>query len=177
MSFNSWLKNFYFRKIKKMTRSEYMIHRLRRIGMQIGENCKIFSETIESSEPYLISIGNHVTIAPNVWFTTHDASANIFMDGVSDLYGRITIGNDVFIGMSCTFLPGTSIPDRCIVAAGSIVTKKFTEPGKVIGGNPARVIEDLDVYLKKHEHQKLMAWGKTFDEKKDFLLAHEDLFE
>ena len=79
--------------------------------------------------------------------------------------------------MSSTFLPGTSIPDRCIVGAGSVVTKKFTEPGKVIAGNPARVICDLDDYLNKHKHQKLMAWEKTFTEKREYLLAHEDLFE
>lgn len=171
------LKIWYYKKIKKMDNNQIRIAHLRKAGMTIGENCRIFSNNLESTEPYLTSIGNHVTIAPNVWFTNHDASANIFLEDVSDLYGRITIGNDVFIGMSCTFLPGTSIPDRCIVAAGSVVTKKFTEPGKVIGGNPAKIIEDLDEYLEKHKHQKLMAWGKSFEEKKEFLLANEDLFE
>lgn len=171
------LKDLYYYKYKKMSISDVRIMNLRKVGMTIGENCGIFSEHLETVEPYLVSIGNHVTIAPNVWFTTHDASANIFFDDVSDWYGRITIGNDVFIGMSCTFLPGTSIADRCIVGAGSVVTKRFTEPGKVIAGNPARVICDIETWKQKHEHQKLMAWGKTFDEKRAYLLKHEDLFE
>lgn len=171
------LKRWYQKKIKKMSNNEIRIQHLRQSGMIIGTGCGIFSDHIETVEPYLVTIGNHVTIAPNVWFTTHDASANIFFDGISDFYGRIDIGNYVFIGMSSTFLPGTSIPDRCIVGAGSVVTKKFTEPGKVIAGNPARVICDLDDYLNKHKHQKLMAWEKTFTEKREYLLAHEDLFE
>ena len=171
------LKIWYQKKIKKMDNNTIRISRFRQAGMSIGDNCRIFSDFIESTEPYLITIGNHVTIAPNVWFTTHDASANIFFEGVSDFYGRITIGNDVFIGMSSTFLPGTSIPDRCIVGAGSVVTKKFTEPGKVIAGNPARVISDLDDYLTKHEHQKLMTWCKSFSEIKEYLLSNETLFE
>lgn len=177
MSIKHKMKIFYLKKIKKMTNNEIRIQHLRRVGMQIGENCGIFSDHLETVEPYLVRIGNHVTIAPNVWFTTHDASANIFFDDVSDFYGRITIGNDVFVGMSVTFLPGTAIADRCIVGAGSVITKKFTEPGKVIAGNPAKVIGDIDEYCKKHSHQKLMAWNKSFEEKKRYLLEHEELFE
>lgn len=177
MSIKHNLKLWYLKKIKKMTNNQIRIMQLRRVGMTIGENCGIFSEHLETVEPYLVSIGDHVTIAPNVWFTTHDASANIFFDDVSDFYGRITIGNDVFIGMSCTFLPGTSIPDRCIVGAGSVITKRFTEPGKVIAGNPAKVICDIEDWKKRHEHQKLMAWGKSFEEKKKYLLENENLFE
>lgn len=177
MSIKRKIKEYYYLRIKKMTRNQMRIHFLRKTGMQIGENCGIFSEHIETVEPYLVSIGNHVTIAPNVWFSTHDASANIFFEGVSDFYGRITIGNNVFIGMSSTFLPGTSIPDNCIVGAGSLVTKRFTEPGMVIAGNPARVICTIEEWKEKHKHQNLMAWGKTFAEKREYLLQHEDLFE
>lgn len=177
MSIKHSLKMLYLKKIRKMTNNQIRIQYLRQIGMKIGDNCGIFSEHIETVEPYLVTIGDHVTIAPNVWFTTHDASANIFFEGVSDFYGRISIGSNVFIGMSSTFLPGTEIADNCIVGAGSVVTKRFTEPGKVIAGNPARVICDLEDWKKKHEHQKLMAWGKSFEEKKRYLLENEAFFE
>ena len=40
-------------------------------------------------------------------FATHDASANFYLEGVSDIYGRINIGNYVFIGM------GTIIYSKC----------------------------------------------------------------
>lgn len=177
MGIKQKIKYYYLHRIKKLSNNEIRIQHLRKTGMSIGENCGIFSDHLETNEPYLVSIGNHVTIAPNVWFSTHDASANIFFDDVSDFYGRITIGNNVFIGMSVTMLPGTSIPDNCIVAAGSVVTKKFAESGKIIAGNPAKVIGDIDTFKKKHQHQKLMAWGKSYNEKREYLLKNEELFE
>ena len=52
----------------------------------------------------------------------------------------IFIGNRVWIGSGVRVLPGAVIPDGCIVAAGSIVTKKFSETECLIAGNPAKVI-------------------------------------
>ena len=74
------------------------------------------------------------TIANDVKFATHDASANFYIEGASDIYGRISIGNHVFIGMGTIILPGVTIGDHCIIAAGSVVTKSFFENGGVLEG-------------------------------------------
>lgn len=53
---------------------------------------------------------------------------------------RITIGNDVWIGLGATVLNGVSIGDGAIVAAGSVVTKDIP-PYAIVCGVPARVIK------------------------------------
>ena len=40
-------------------------------------------------------------------------------------YGKIVVGNNCFIGMRSTILPGVVIGDNSIVAAGSMVTKSI----------------------------------------------------
>lgn len=52
---------------------------------------------------------------------------------------EITIGNHVWIGCRTTILKGTVLCDNCIIAAGSVVVKPFTETSALIGGNPAVV--------------------------------------
>ena len=170
------IKNWYYLKIKKMTEREMKLEYLKKIGMKIGEECYFFSDKIETAEPYLITIGNHVTIAPDVAFATHDASANFYLKEVSDIYGRINIGNYVFIGMGSIILPGVTIADHVIIAAGSVVTKSFLDGGIVIGGNPARKIGTIDELKKKNKDKKLMTWGMSFVEKKKYLLQNEELF-
>lgn len=120
-------------------RREFMVKYFRKKGVKIGNNCNICSN-ISSKEKYLIQIGNNVTISEDVLFLTHDASVGkIFgKENGSDLFGRIVIGNNCFIGARSILLYGVTIPDNSIVAAGSVVTKSWDKEGTVYGGNPAR---------------------------------------
>lgn len=176
MSFRNFAKEIWYCRIKGWTRRELLLDHLRKTGMEIGEDCWIFSEKIETSESYLIKIGNHVMISSEVLFTTHDASASYYIPGASDLFGRIQIGNDCFIGMGSIILAGVTLADHCIVGAGSVVTKSFLEPGSVIAGNPARKICTVDELREKNESYGLNVWNKSFLEKKEYLLANEKHF-
>ena len=49
------------------------------------------------------------------------------------------IGNDVWIGLNASILPGVTIGDGAVVAAHSVVTKDVA-PYTIVGGNPARAI-------------------------------------
>ena len=138
MSLRSFVKKFYYKRIKKWDAAQIRLDHLRRCGMTIGEKTYIFSDDLETAESYLVSIGNHVMIAAGVRFVTHDASASFYIPGASDLFGRITIGNNCFLGMGALILPGVTLADHCIVAAGSVVTKSFLEPGTVVVGSSAR---------------------------------------
>lgn len=55
-----------------------------------------------------------------------------------------TIGKGSWIGARCTILPGVSIAEGCVIAAGSVV-KKSTEPNGLYAGVPARRIKDLPI--------------------------------
>jgi acetyltransferase-like isoleucine patch superfamily enzyme len=120
--------------------SERKIKYLRKQGVKIGERCFVQSISI-SNEHFLVEMGNHVAIANGVRFITHDGSASWFFREELDagIFGKISIGNDVFIGMSSILLPNTSIGNNSIVGAGSVVRGKFPD-NSVIMGNPAKVV-------------------------------------
>lgn len=177
MSIKHWMKEFYYRRIKHWTSHEILLNHLKKIGMDIGENCCIFSEKVETAEPYLVKLGNNVMISPGVSFTTHDASASYYIPDASDLFGRIIIGNNCFIGMGSIILPGVTLADNCIVGAGSVVTKSFLEAGIVIAGNPAKKICTIDELHMKNEALSLNTWNMSFEEKKQYLLENENKFK
>ena len=55
-------------------------------GVKVGKDCRFFSKEF-SSEPYLIEIGDHVTIASGVYFITHDGGAWVIR-GMEEKYKK-----------------------------------------------------------------------------------------
>jgi maltose O-acetyltransferase len=51
----------------------------------------------------------------------------------------VTIGRNVWVGSGCIILPGVTIGDNSVIAAGSVVTKDVPE-GALMGGVPAKQI-------------------------------------
>ena len=133
----------------------------RKAGMHIGKKVNICCN-IMTPEPYLISIGNNVTIAGNVEFVTHDNSISKVLPNCTDLFGKITIGNNCFIGARTTILYGVTLADNIIVAAGSVVTNSFTKSNIIIGGNPAREISTWENFAKKDQKK---VWNLNLEKK------------
>ncbi len=144
MNFKSMIQSLK-RLFLKVSSDKVRIKYFRKQGMKIGKGCFIASTSF-STEPYLIEIGDHVAIAAGTDFLTHDGAIWCFRKDHpnADIFGKIKIGNNVFIGYNCTILPNTVIGDNCIVGAGSIVRGTFPE-NSVIIGNPARVIMKMSV--------------------------------
>jgi acetyltransferase-like isoleucine patch superfamily enzyme len=142
------LKDILYRlhiKLLEKSSNETKIRYLRRQGMKIGNNCLISTMNF-STEPFLIELGDHVAIADDTEIVTHDGGIWCFRDEISnaDLFGKIKIGNNVFIGNNCTILPNTIIGNNCIIGTGSVVRGKFPD-NSVIIGNPAKVIMNSNV--------------------------------
>ena len=141
----------------------------RRKGVKIGNDCRIYT-TRFGSEPWLIEIGNKVTVTSGVVLLTHDGSTWLFNDdkGRRFLYKKTIIKNNVFIGIDSIIMPGVVIEDNVIVAAGSIVTKSVPS-GVIIGGNPAKIIGDYDTYKAKvfsgYVSESDMDFTKTYKER------------
>jgi carbonic anhydrase/acetyltransferase-like protein (isoleucine patch superfamily) len=112
-------------------------------GATVGDGCRILSPVFP--EPYLVAIGDRVTISTNVTLLTHDGSTWLFRDkkGRRFQFARIEIGNDVFIGAGSIILPGVRIGNRVVVGAGSVVTRSIPS-GCVVAGNPARWLGKYD---------------------------------
>ena len=90
-----------------------------------------------------IEIGDNCMFGPNVQLYTAEhplqaAKRNSGMESGK----RIIIGNNVWIGGGAIVLPGVTLGDNVVVAAGAVVTKSFPE-NCVIAGNPARIIKEL----------------------------------
>lgn len=116
-------------------------------GVGIGNNVRFTGTPYFGSEPYLISIGNNVTITQNVVFHTHDGGLFVLRQKYPGInrYGRIKVGNNVFIGSGTMIMPNVHIGDNVIIAAGSIVTKNVPS-NSIVGGIPCRLIKTLEQY-------------------------------
>lgn len=88
-----------------------------------------------------ITIGDGVLIGHNVVLATlnHDINPR----KRSTMYpAPIAIGKNVWIGANATVVPGVSIGDGAVIAAGAVVTKDV--PANVIvGGVPAKIIKKI----------------------------------
>lgn len=148
------------------------LKRYRLNGAYIGEKVRAFSP-ITSSEPYLISIGNNVTISTGVKFVTHDNSAIKIFENGTDIIGSIEIGNNCFIGMNSIILPGVKLANNTIVGSGSVVTKSCLIEGKIIVGNPARVVSDVKDYKNKYEDFVFDFRNKNSVQKKSLIMDNK----
>lgn len=145
----------------------------RHIGVKIGKNC--FISTREwSSEPYLITIGNNVQITRNVSIHTHGGGNAIRKQYPDfDVFGKVVIEDWAYIGAYSQIMPGVTVGEGAIVAAGSIVTKSVA-PHTVVGGNPAKYICTVDEYIQRNLKYNLHCKSMTMEEKKMFLLSLPD---
>lgn len=174
-NYYEYIKIVFMEKILKKDCMNLKLIRYRRQGAKIGENVRAFSK-ITSAEPYLIEIGNNVTISSEVKFTTHDSSIIKICKDKTDIFGRIKIGNNCFIGRSSIILPGVTLADNIIVGAGSVITKSFYKEGVVIAGNPAKVISDIKQYKEKYEKYALNVRGIDKNDKQKYILNNENKF-
>ena len=121
----------------------------RMVGVTIGEGTWIASH-FWSSEPYLITIGKHCQITSGVLIHTHgggQATRKQIPD--FDCFGKVSIGDYVYIGTRASIMPGVTIGDNVLVAGESVVTKSVPS-NSVVAGNPARFICTLDEYKAKN---------------------------
>ena len=106
----------------------------------IGRNVMIMGGCLMMSRGG-ITIDDDVMIAANVQLISNN----------HDLYDRqllickpVHICRNVWIGAGATILPGVTVGENAVVAAGAIVTKDV-EPNTIVGGNPAKLIKHIDL--------------------------------
>lgn len=154
--------------------TQYNINEARKIGVQVGENCRFIDtrKATFSTEPFLISIGNHVSMT-NPQFVTHDGGVWVFRTKYPEieLFGKIEIGNNCFIGVGVSLLPNTKIGNNCIVAAGAIVKGNF-EDNSIIAGIPAKRIAAIDEYFAKNEKHFTHIRNLNYVQKKEAIINH-----
>lgn len=89
-----------------------------------------------------IKIGSNAVISDGAFIctATHDISSEIF-----ELQTKpVTIGDSVWVCAKATVLPGVTVGEGSVAAAGSVVAKDV-EPWSVVGGNPAKFIKKREL--------------------------------
>lgn len=141
--------------------SEEYIKFLRKKGAKIGGNCYIFcpkDTNIDTSNAYLLEIGNDVKITGPTTILMHDYSTCVINRLDKRVYGKqrkVKIGNNIFLGWGCTILCGTEIGDNTIIGAGAVISGKL-EGNAVYAGNPAKKNCTIEEYRKKILEKQLL---------------------
>ena len=150
------------RKLKYVVRysSDTYVKYLRNTGVKIGSRTTIFdprTTIIDETRPWMISIGDDVQITSGVTILTHGFDWSVLKGVYGEVLGssgKVSIGNNVFIGMKSTVLKGVSIGNNVIIGANSLVNRDIPD-NCVAAGNPCRVIMSLDEYYKKRKYEQV----------------------
>ncbi len=117
------------------------------LHISVGENflCN-YNVTILDIAP--VTIGDYVMIGPNTLISTvNHPMTPMGRRKHLGIAKPVTIGDDVWIGGNVTILPGVTIGNNVVVAAGAVVTHDVPD-NSLVGGVPAKVIRELENDVK-----------------------------
>lgn len=168
------LKKLYYSVIghPEKVSGEAYVKWLRTKGVRVGKGTKVIDPrkiTVDTSRPELLTIGENVLLHEGTVIMTHDYASRAFVNRDSEFipsHGRITIGNNVWLGRDVTILKGVTIGDNVIIGLGSVVSRSIPS-GSVAIGNPAQVVCSFDDYRERRRKQFV-------DEAIDYALAIYD---
>ncbi len=171
------------RILKKLQKYYYMyvkrdpVTYARKLGVRIGDNCQILADPQISfgTEPWLISLGNHVDVTAGVEFLCHEGGMWCAR-GIDeqyepiDCFAPIKVGNNVMIGIDSLIMPGVNIGNNVIIGGHSIVTKDVPD-GAVVAGMPAKQISTVEKFMDNLQNKNLVETKyMTQEEKRLFLM-------
>ncbi len=110
----------------------------------IGDDCSVLTNVV-ITDPQFVVLGNNVRLSGCTLFC-HDGAVNMVNRAYGsrlDRFGKIVIGDDVFIGHQAVVLPGTTIGNKVLIGAGAVVSGMVPD-NSVMVGVPARKVGTLD---------------------------------
>ena len=109
----------------------------------LGNNFCVESAQIENLHSNTSTVfGENCMLSSDIWISNsdHHPIYNTEHEIINKANG-LNVGKHVWIGRGSMILKNLSIPDNCIVGAGSVVTKSFSEENCIYAGNPAKLIK------------------------------------
>ncbi|WP_017813091.1 maltose acetyltransferase domain-containing protein [Paenibacillus shenyangensis] len=92
-----------------------------------------------------VRIGNNCSLAPGVHIYTAAHPIHPLERIAGPEYGKpVTIGDNVWIGGRAIINPGITIGNNAVIASGAVVTKNVPD-NMIVGGNPARIIREIEL--------------------------------
>lgn len=131
-------------------------------GLKCGKGVTVMKNCNFGTEPYLITLEDNVRISNDVTFITHDGGSWVFRRSEGEYknvvrFGRISVGENTFLGARCIILPDVHIGKNCVIAAGAVVTKDIPD-NSVAAGVPAKVISSTFDYAEKMKARMPKDW-------------------
>lgn len=128
------VRNFIFIQIARycpiLTVKNWIYRRV--LGMKVGKHTAFgLMAMVDVFFPEKITVGENSIIGYNTTILAHEYLINEYR------LGEVVIGENVLIGANTTILPGVTIGDWAVVAAGSVVHRDVAA-GSFVGGNPLR---------------------------------------
>jgi acetyltransferase-like isoleucine patch superfamily enzyme len=111
-------------------------------GLEIGQSCFIGDECLLDLADRIL-MADHATLAERVTILTHtnvgyhDHPLQPYLPAMS---APVRLERGCFVGVNATILPGVTVGEGSIVAAGAVVTEDVPA-WHVVGGVPARVVK------------------------------------
>lgn len=120
-----------------------------KLRVRRGAVCKLGKNVSLNSNNFLvcresITLGDDIMLSPNVQIYDHDHDYRA-AGGIKAMQFKtapVVIGSNVWIGANCTILPGVTIGNDAVIAAGAVVNRDVP-PRAVVGGVPARVLKTV----------------------------------
>ncbi len=107
----------------------------------LGKSC-FFNYNCVVLDVCRVTIGDYTLFGPavQIYTATHPLDAGLRR---TQEFGKpVEIGSDVWVGGGAIFCPGVKVGSRCVIGAGSVVTRDIPE-GTLAAGNPCRVLQAL----------------------------------
>ena len=121
--------------------SQHFVHQPERLP------CLIMGDHTSITHRHLIdctnsvSIGSFTTVAG---FRSQILTHSIDLENNRQSSAPITIGDYCFIGTDCVLLGGSSLPDRSVLGAKSLLNKQYECKSWLYAGTPARPVKELE---------------------------------
>lgn len=110
--------------------------------LSVGKECWINTECyFELGER--IDIGDRVSIGQQVMILTNSHRVGGEVRRAGSLHSKpVSVGDGAWLSTRCTILPGVTIGEGSIVAAGAVVTRSVP-PHVMVAGIPAKILQEL----------------------------------
>lgn len=105
-------------------------------NLVVGKHCMLDSDVNLYAVDRII-IGDNCAVSEGAYLCT--ASHEVKSETFELKTAPIVLGNGVWVAAKAIILPGVTIGEGAVVAAGSVVAKDVA-PWTIVGGNPARII-------------------------------------
>jgi acetyltransferase-like isoleucine patch superfamily enzyme len=146
------IKSFFGKVIQWIAMTRFPIGaknrcRLERLrGVHIGKHVFLGGgNVLDRVRPDLITIEDYVSLAGGVYILTHSNPTTPLREILGEKYhilAPVHIKRGAWVAINVVILPGVTIGENSIIAAGSVVTKDVP-PYTIVGGSPAKVLKQI----------------------------------